>query len=110
MNSDLEEEMKQVKKILMSFEEYAKNATPEVLTLLIHSVVEKIYVTTENGVDSIAFCCISTGVFGFLQREAAEIAISTVKRHKKTTKSDIKVIFNVFKDDDLMIYRNLLDR
>ena len=44
----------------------------------------------ENGVDSIAFCCISTGVFGFPQREAAEIAISTVKRHKKTTKSDIK--------------------
>ena len=45
---DLEEELKQVKKILMSFEEYAKNATPEVLTSLIHSVVEKIYVTTEN--------------------------------------------------------------
>ena len=45
---DLEEEMKQVRKILMSFEEYAKNATPEVLTSLIHSVVEKIYVTTEN--------------------------------------------------------------
>ena len=45
---DLEEELKQVRKILMSFEEYAKNATPEVLTSLIHSVVEKIYVTTEN--------------------------------------------------------------
>ena len=62
----------------------------------------------ENGVDSIAFCCISTGVFGFPQREAAEIAISTVKRHKKTTKSDIKVIFNVFKDDDYAIYSKLL--
>ncbi len=62
----------------------------------------------KNGVDSIAFCCISTGVFGFPQREAAEIAISTVKRHKKTTKSDIKVIFNVFKDDDYAIYSKLL--
>ena len=41
----------------------------------------------ENGVDSIAFCCISTGVFGFPQREAAEIAISTVKRHKKQQKA-----------------------
>lgn len=40
----------------------------------------------ENGVDSIAFCCISTGVFGFPQREAAEIAVSTVKRHKKQQK------------------------
>lgn len=45
---NLEEELKQVRKILMSFEEYAKDATPEVLTSLIHSVVEKIYVTTEN--------------------------------------------------------------
>ena len=62
----------------------------------------------ENGVDSIAFCCISTGVFGFPQREAAEIAISTVKRHKKTTKSDIKVIFNVIKDDDYAIYSKML--
>ena len=63
----------------------------------------------ENGCKSIAFCCISTGVFGFPQRKAAEIAVSTVKDYKKTTSSDIKVIFNVFKDDDLMIYRNLLN-
>ena len=63
----------------------------------------------ENGCRSIAFCCISTGVFGFPQRKAAEIAVSTVKDYKKTTSSDIKVIFNVFKDDDLMIYRNLLN-
>lgn len=62
----------------------------------------------ENGVKSIAFCCISTGVFGFPQHEAAEIAVSTVNEHKKTTNSEIKVIFNVFKDDDLMIYRGLL--
>ena len=61
----------------------------------------------ENGCKSIAFCCISTGVFGFPQREAAEIALSTVREYKKTTGSDIKVIFNVFKDDDLMIYREL---
>lgn len=65
-------------------------------------------IAEENGVKSIAFCCISTGVFGFPQREAAEIAISTVKEYKKATNSDIKVIFNVFKDEDLMIYRSLL--
>ncbi len=63
----------------------------------------------ENGCKSIAFCCISTGVFGFPQHKAAEIAVSTVKDYKKTTSSDIKVIFNVFKDDDLMIYRDLLN-
>ncbi len=62
----------------------------------------------KSGCKSMAFCCISTGVFGFPQKEAAQIAISTVKEYKKTTGSDIKVIFNVFKDDDLMIYRDLL--
>lgn len=62
----------------------------------------------EKSIDSIAFCCISTGVFGFPQREAAEIAISTVKEYQKTTSSDIKVIFNVFKDDDYAIYSELL--
>ncbi len=64
----------------------------------------------ENGIKSIAFCCISTGVFGFPQKEAAEIAVSTVREYKKTTGSDIKVIFNVFKDEDLKIYRGLLGR
>lgn len=63
----------------------------------------------ENGCESIAFCCISTGVFGFPQKEAAQIAVSTVKEYKKATGSGIKVIFNVFKYDDLRIYRDLLN-
>ncbi len=62
----------------------------------------------ENGCGSIAFCCISTGVFGFPQQQAAEIAVRTVKDYKQAHQSGIKVIFNVFKDDDLAIYRALL--
>ena len=62
----------------------------------------------ENGVESIAFCCISTGVFSFPQREAAQIAVETVKEYKEENRSDIKVIFNVFKDSDLAIYREVL--
>ena len=62
----------------------------------------------KNGVKSIAFCCISTGVFGFPQRKAAEIAVGTVNEYKERTQSRIKVIFNVFKDDDFEIYRKLL--
>ena len=60
----------------------------------------------KNGIKSIAFCCISTGVFGFPQREAAEIAVRTVKDFIKT--QNIKVIFNVFKEDDYEIYKGLL--
>ena len=62
----------------------------------------------QNGIKSIAFCCISTGVFGFPQKEAAEIAIATVREFLKTHK--IEVIFNVFKDDDYQIYQYLLGR
>jgi O-acetyl-ADP-ribose deacetylase (regulator of RNase III) len=47
-------------------------------------------------------------VFGFPQREAAEIAVGTVNEYKERTQSRIKVIFNVFKDDDFEIYRKLL--
>ena len=63
----------------------------------------------ENDCESIAFCCISTGVFGFPQLEAAKIAIQTVREYKKQTGSPIKVIFNVFKDEDLAIYRANLE-
>ena len=67
-------------------------------------------IAEENGAKSIAFCCISTGVFGFPQREAAEIAVKTVRQYKAQTKSDIKVIFNVFKDEDKTIYENILGK
>ena len=62
----------------------------------------------ENGLRSVAFCCISTGVFGFPQRRAAEIAVQTVRTYRETSHSKIEVIFNVFKDEDYTIYRELL--
>lgn len=62
--------------------------------------------------ESIAFCCISTGVFMFPQDKAAEIAVKTVKgyldEHPDTSVK--KVIFNVFKNSDLQIYDTLLNR
>ena len=58
----------------------------------------------ENGVKSVAFCCISTGEFHFPNDRAAEIAVETVRK----CKSDIEVIFSVFKDTDYEIYRRLL--
>ena len=57
---------------------------------------------------SIAFCCISTGIFHFPNRRAAEIAVSTVKAYLAEKRPEIKVIFNVFKDQDDDIYQELL--
>lgn len=62
----------------------------------------------ENDVKSIAFCCISTGVFHFPNERAAEIAVETVKACQQEFAPDIHVIFNVFKDLDLAIYTKLL--
>lgn len=59
-----------------------------------------------NGIKSIAFCCISTGVFGFPQDNAAEISVQTVREFLKT--HDIEVIFNVFTEKDYKIYSRLL--
>ena len=61
-----------------------------------------------NGLKSIAFCCISTGEFHFLNDKAAQIAVETVKRYKEQTHSKIEVIFNVFKELDYNIYKELL--
>lgn len=62
----------------------------------------------QNGIDSIAFCCISTGVFGFPKQEAAEIAVRTVRDFLKS--HSIKVIFNVFGSEDYDIYRKILGK
>lgn len=62
----------------------------------------------ENQIRSIAFCCISTGVFMFPNEKAAEIAVQTVQEYKTETGSRIEVIFNVFKEQDERIYRKLL--
>lgn len=62
----------------------------------------------ENGCKCIAFCCISTGEFRFPNRRAAEIAVGTVKDFLRADKKLGSVIFNVFKEKDLEIYRELL--
>jgi O-acetyl-ADP-ribose deacetylase (regulator of RNase III) len=64
----------------------------------------------ENRVKSIAFCCISTGVFMFPNEEAAKIAVQTVKDYKAETGSQIEVVFNVFKELDEQIYQKLLNK
>ena len=62
----------------------------------------------ENDLESVAFCCISTGEFHFPNQQAAQIAVETVKQFMNTKTSVKKVIFNVFKDLDKEIYARLL--
>lgn len=62
----------------------------------------------ERGLNSVAFCCISTGEFRFPNEDAAAIAVETVEDFLHTPSGIQKVIFNVFQDKDLQIYRALL--
>ena len=77
----------------------------ELLASCYHSCLE---LAAENSLESVAFCCISTGVFHFPNQEAAEIAVKTVTDFLKTQSSIKRVIFNVFKDTDKQIYRSIL--
>lgn len=62
----------------------------------------------EYQLESVAFCCISTGEFHFPNALAAEIAVETVKAFLSRETSVKKVIFNVFKDMNKEIYTRLL--
>jgi O-acetyl-ADP-ribose deacetylase (regulator of RNase III)/DNA-binding HxlR family transcriptional regulator len=64
--------------------------------------------TEKHKIKSIAFCCISTGEFHFPNEEAADIATNTVTNFLTTSKYIEKVVFNVFKEQDEIIYRRLL--
>lgn len=74
--------------------------------LLESSYFSCLEIAVQNNIQSIAFCCISTGVFGFPQKEAAEIAVNTVREFRKD--HEIEVIFNVFSENDYEIYSGLL--
>jgi O-acetyl-ADP-ribose deacetylase (regulator of RNase III) len=66
-------------------------------------------IAVENGVRSIAFCCISTGEFHFPNDEAAKIAVNTVRTFlRENTKKIDRVIFNVYKNLDKELYEQLL--
>ena len=77
----------------------------ELLTSCYRSCLE---LAAENSLESVAFCCISTGEFHFPNELAAEIAVETVNRFMNGKTSVKKVIFNVFKDLDKAIYEKLL--
>lgn len=67
-------------------------------------------IAVKNQVRSLAFCCISTGVFHFPNQRAAEIAVATVMDFLKTHEDKFeRIIFNVFLEVDLKIYNHLFN-
>ena len=77
--------------------------------LLRNSYKSILQLAKENNIKSLAFCCISTGVFNFPNEDAANIAIKTVVDFmEKNKKLNMKIIFCVYKDIDEMIYNNIL--
>ena len=61
----------------------------------------------EMGLGSLAFCCLSTGVFGYPKAEACKLAVGTVREYLAAG-SKLKVIFNVFLDEDCRLYKERL--
>ena len=86
----------------------ADKPTAEDRRLLASCYRSSLKLAAEKGLTSIAFCCVSTGVFHFPNGDAARIAAGTVKEELERTNHGIKVIFNVFTDTDEQIYRELL--
>ena len=82
--------------------------TPAAEALLASCYRSCLELAEQHHLHSVAFCCISTGVFRFPPDLAAEIAIRTVKEFLLKGTGIRRMIFNVFKDSDLTIYRNLL--
>lgn len=63
----------------------------------------------EMGLESITFCSLSTGIFGFPIEKASKLAIKTVKTYLKEGNKNIKkIIFDVFSDSDYEVYKNNL--
>ena len=83
--------------------------TPALEKDLADCYVNTLNMCEENGLKSVAFCCISTGVFRFPNRRAAEIAVKTVTDWlRKHPDAVDRVIFNVFNDRDRGYYEQQL--
>lgn len=76
--------------------------------LLASCYSESLKLADTHNINTIAFPCISTGIFGFPKQLAAEIAISTCKSYLEDTGSKIEITFCCFGAEDTDIYKKLL--
>ncbi len=82
-----------------------KNGEPELLRLC---YLNSLSLASQNGIKSIAFPNISTGIYGYPKKEAAEIAITTVKNYIRSHSEIEEIIFAIFDEENFLIYKELL--
>ena len=83
--------------------------TPELEQKLADCYKNVLDMCLENNLKSVAFCCISTGVFRFPNKRAAQIAVNTVQKWLLENPNTMeRVIFNVFKEEDKKYYEEIL--
>lgn len=70
--------------------------------------INSLKLAVDNGIKTIAFPCISTGVFRFPKDKACRIAINSIKEFLEKDNTMEKVVFNVYSNEDLEIYKNEL--
>lgn len=75
---------------------------------LTNCYINSLKLAVSKGIKTIAFPCISTGVFRFPKNKACEIAVKSVREFLENDKTIEKVIFNVYSEEDLEIYKNIL--
>ncbi|MGN0915574.1 MAG: protein-ADP-ribose hydrolase [Succinivibrio sp.] len=83
------------------------NPTADDFEKLSSCYTKSLDICVENGFKSIAFCCVSTGTFGFPNAKAAKTAIDTVLDYLNNNKKAPDVIFTLFKDVDQKLYEEL---
>jgi O-acetyl-ADP-ribose deacetylase (regulator of RNase III) len=76
--------------------------------LLRNCYLNSLKIAEKLGVKSISFPNISTGVYRFPKRRAAEIAVNAVKQYGETNTGIERVIFVCFDDENFRIYRDLI--
>ena len=85
------------------------NGEPE---LLANCYRKSIQIAVEKKIESLAFPCISTGIYGYPKDKAAEIAVETCSEELKNnpSKSKLKIIFCCFDEDNYNIYQLILNK
>jgi len=96
------------KNIIHAVGPYYTNGQRDDDALLESAYNKSLFLAAQNEAKTIAFPNISTGVYKFPKKRAAEIAISTVRNFLKENTGLEKVIFVTFDDENYQIYKEML--